>query len=106
MFKQTQQLALQVFQEEREVRIEALLDEAIIVALVALRIALEEVSEEGEQLSAMDFLEGVYEEKEGTVWELIMNRFRDTKKLHDKYLSGNAEERNKLRPQLLARGIL
>jgi len=85
-----------------EGKVASLVDEIVLILLEVLKKVIEE---KGWKFSALELFEGVYCE-EGMGWEVIRERFRETRVLIARFTGGSKNEKQRIRPQLAARGMI
>jgi len=85
-----------------EGKVATLVDEIVLILLEVLKKVVEE---KGWEFSALELFEGVYCE-EGMGWEVIRERFRETRVLIARFTGGSKREKQRIRPQLAARGMI
>lgn len=92
---------LKIQDEYLEGRVDpARLDEAIIILLEGLKLAMG-----NSEMSPLALFEEVYQERTG-VWEPLIARFQDSKALVERFRGSDEEERRRIRPQLVSRGLV
>lgn len=77
-------------------------DEVIVLLLQLLKQVIREKKWTGTK--PLQIFEGAYVDMSGDSWEHVLVRFRETKRLAEEYVSGDAQTKSLIKPKLVSRG--